>query len=95
MSKYKRRPRTEFSMSLIVLRQALGLTQKGLAKLLKVHPTTVAFWETGRQLPAHAPVRARLKGWLGAVEVPGFGDMLLVSAALRVLIRELLQGEAQ
>jgi DNA-binding transcriptional regulator YiaG len=37
--------------SIKALRQALGLTQKGLAKLLMVVPGAVESWEQGRRVP--------------------------------------------
>jgi len=47
--------RARFSGGLIKkLRRRLGVTQAELAKLLKVSPSTVAFWEQGRNRPTEA-----------------------------------------
>jgi DNA-binding XRE family transcriptional regulator len=72
------RPRPKQAARLVALRKAAGLSQAELAKLARVSPKTIGFWETS-PIPPRSDVLPRLAKALG-VRVE---DILFVYTILR------------
>ncbi len=64
MPRHLAKPRPKQAARLVALRKAAGLSQAELAKLVRVSPKTIGFWETSH-LPPRSDVLPQLAKALG------------------------------